>query len=241
MGGEKEPFDEFKGRSLERNRAMRHHILDILAEIGVVPVVRADDERSALKAAEALLQGGISICEITMTVPGAIKVIESLSKEFAGELTVGAGTVDNVQTCQEVLDKGGQFVVTPSVKPDVVAFCKKKGTCVIGGALSPTEILTVWEAGANAVKVFPVKAVGGPEYIRMIHGPFPEIELVPTGGVNLRTLPDYLKAGAAFVGAGGDLVNRDALKERKISKITERAREYMTVIRGVRAESGENP
>jgi 2-dehydro-3-deoxyphosphogluconate aldolase/(4S)-4-hydroxy-2-oxoglutarate aldolase len=220
---------------------VRHAVLEVLAEIGIVPVIRADDERTAFGAAEALLKGGIPVCEITMTVPGAIEVIASLSKEFTEALTIGAGTVNNVKVGRRALEAGCQFVVTPTVKLDVISLCKGEGTCVIGGALSPTEILSVWDAGASAVKVFPVKAVGGAQYIRMIHDPFPEIDLVPTGGVDLNTLPEYLKAGAVFVGAGGDLVNKETLKEGRFREISERARQYMAVIQTVRTESAKRP
>jgi len=218
---------------------VKHAILDVLAEIGIVPVVRADDEREAFGAAEALLEGDIPVCEITMTVPGAIEVIKRLNKEFSGVLTVGAGTVKTLEMCERALQAGCQFIVTPTVNLNVVSLCRKEGVCVIGGALTPTEILSVWEAGASAVKVFPAKAVGGPHFIRMIHDPFPEIDLVPTGGVDLNTLPEYLKAGAVFVGAGGDLVNRGTLKQGNFREISERARQYVAVIQAVRAESAK--
>ena len=216
---------------------MRHHDLNIFMEAGVVPVIRADDERTALGAAEALIEGGIPICEITMTVPGAIKVIASLSSDFAEVLTIGAGTVTSVKMCQNALAAGCRFVVTPTVNLEIISLCKKEGICIIGGALTPTEILSVWKAGASAVKVFPAKAVGGARYIRMIREPFPEIDLVPTGGVDLNTLPEYLKAGAVFVGAGGDLVNKVVLNEGKFFEITKRARQYREVIQKVRNDN----
>ncbi|MGD2125036.1 MAG: bifunctional 4-hydroxy-2-oxoglutarate aldolase/2-dehydro-3-deoxy-phosphogluconate aldolase [Desulfobacteraceae bacterium] len=215
---------------------MRSATLDVLAKIGIVPVVRADKEQDAVDAAGALLEGGIPACEITMTVPHAIGVIKRVSEAFSGWMTIGAGTVTDLEMCQKAIEAGSQFIVTPTLSPGVISLCKKENLCVIGGALTPTEILSVWEAGASAVKVFPAKAVGGPDYIRMIHEPFPEISLVPTGGVDLATLPRYLKAGAIFAGAGGDLVNKEAFQKGSINLITERARQYVSVIREARTK-----
>jgi 2-dehydro-3-deoxyphosphogluconate aldolase/(4S)-4-hydroxy-2-oxoglutarate aldolase len=210
-----------------------------LVETGIVPVIRADTEKETLLAIEALLAGGIPVAEITMTVPDAITIIERCVRDFADRLLVGAGTVTDSATCAKAIAAGSRFVVTPAVKTEVIELCRKEGVCVIGGALTPTEILAVWEAGADAVKIFPAKAVGGPAYIRMIHEPMPHIPLVPTGGVSLETVEGYFDAGAAFVGSGGDLVNRRFLKNGERGLITERAAEYLSRIKEIR--SGKRP
>ncbi|MGD2124426.1 MAG: bifunctional 4-hydroxy-2-oxoglutarate aldolase/2-dehydro-3-deoxy-phosphogluconate aldolase [Desulfobacteraceae bacterium] len=213
----------------------KEDVLQNLVNTGIVPVVRANSENNVLAVIEALIEGGIPIAEITMTVPNAIAIIEQCSKAFGHELTVGAGTVTDARTCLGAIDVGSRFVVTPTVETDIITICKQKGVCVIGGGLTPTEILSVWEAGADAVKVFPAKAAGGPAYIRMLREPFPHIPLVPTGGVNLETLAQYFEAGATFVGSGGDLVNKEAVESGKVELIRQRSRQYLSRIRDVRA------
>jgi 2-dehydro-3-deoxyphosphogluconate aldolase/(4S)-4-hydroxy-2-oxoglutarate aldolase len=205
-------------------------------ETGVIPVVRADTEGETLLAIEALLEGGIPIAEITMTIPDAIDIIERCVRHFADQMIIGAGTVTDPLTCSKAIAAGSQFVVTPTVKTDVIELCCKERVCVIGGALTPTEILSVWKAGADAVKVFPAKAVGGPAYVRMIHEPMPHVPIVPTGGVTLETLEEYFDAGAAFVGSGGDLVSRHFLKDGDGTQIRKRAIQYLSRIKEVRAK-----
>ncbi|MBN1102297.1 MAG: bifunctional 4-hydroxy-2-oxoglutarate aldolase/2-dehydro-3-deoxy-phosphogluconate aldolase [Deltaproteobacteria bacterium] len=205
-------------------------------DAGIVPVVRADTEKETHLAIEALLEGGIPIAELTMTIPDAIAVIGRCVRRFADRVIIGAGTVTDPVTCSRAVEAGSQFVVTPTVKTDVVEWCRKERVCVIGGALTPTEILSVREAGADAVKVFPAKAVGGSAYIRMIHEPMPHIPIVPTGGVTLETLADYFRAGAIFVGSGGDLVSRRLLKDGDRAAITKRAVQYLSRIKEIRTE-----
>jgi len=205
-----------------------------LCRIGIIPVIRGDNKQEAIFAVEALAQGGIPVAEITMTVPGAIDVIRSLVDQNAEHLVIGAGTVTDTQTCAAAIDAGCRFVVTPILVPEVIGLCCDKDVCIIGGALTPTEIHATFVAGADAVKVFPAKALGGPSYFRMLREPFPDIPLVPTGGVNLDTMAEYFKAGALLVGAGGDLVSRDALRNHDMAKITKRANEYATAITKVR-------
>ena len=205
-----------------------------LCQIGVLPVIRGNNKEEAICAVEALAQGGIPVSEITMTVPGAIDVIRDLVKQAGDRLTIGAGTVTDVKTCAAAIDAGCRFVVTPILNPDVIRLCRQKDVCIIGGALTPTEVFATFQAGADAVKVFPAKAMGGPAYLQMLHEPFPELPLVPTGGVSLETLADYFKAGASLVGAGGDLVSRDALSSGDMEHITRRARQYVTAIAKLR-------
>ncbi len=205
-----------------------------LCRIGILPVIRSDEKRQAINAVEALRRGGIPVSEITMTVPGAISVIRDLMDQKDDRLIIGAGTVTDVQTCGAAIDAGCQFVVTPILDLEVIRLCRSKEVCIIGGALTPTEVHATFLAGADAVKVFPAKALGGPAYIRMLREPFPDIPLVPTGGVNLETLSAFFKAGALLVGAGGDLVNRDVLRSGNIEQITARAREYVSAVAKLR-------
>jgi len=205
-----------------------------LTQIGVVPVVRAESPDNVVRAVEALLEGGIPVAEITLTIPGAVEVIARCSAHFGERITLGAGSVTSAAICSEVIDAGSVFVVTPVLKPVVIEVCKRHDVCVIAGALTPTEIFMAWEAGADVVKVFPVKAMGGAAYLRMVHEPLPQIPLTPTGGVTLETLADYFKSGVPFVCAGGDLVDKKAINSGDTRTITERARQYVAAIRAAR-------
>ena len=210
-------------------------VFQSLKDTGIIPVIRASSSKNVLRIVEALMKGGISVAEVTMTVPMAIKTIEECANEFGTALTLGAGTVIDEATCTRAIEAGSQFIVTPIVRIEVVKTCKEKNTCVIGGALTPSEILAVWEAGSDAVKVFPVKAMGGAAYLRMVSEPMPSIPLVPTGGVTLETLEEYFRAGAVFVGAGGDLVNKKKAEAGDFAWITERSRQYVAAIRNARS------
>ena len=205
-----------------------------LRQVGVVPVVRAESPDNVVRAVEALLEGGIPVAEITMTVPGAVQVIKRCVAYFGDRITLGAGSVTSADMCSEVIAAGSVFVVTPVLKLAVIDVCKRCGVCAVAGALTPTEIFAAWEAGADVVKVFPAKAMGGAAYLRMVHEPLPHIPLTPTGGVTLETLAEYFKAGAPFVGAGGDLVSKKAIDSDDSQAITERARQYVAAIRAAR-------
>ena len=212
----------------------KQSILKKIEQVGVVPVVRAESSDNVLAAVEALVEGGIPVAEITMTVPGAVTVIERCAAHFGDRITLGAGSVTSADMCIEVIDAGSVFIVTPVFKAAVIEACKHRGVCVIAGALTPTEIASAWEAGADVVKVFRAKAMGGAAYLRMVHEPLPQIPLTPTGGVTLEALADYIKAGAPFVGAGGDLVSREAMQTGRMELITERARRYAEAVRTAR-------
>jgi 2-dehydro-3-deoxyphosphogluconate aldolase/(4S)-4-hydroxy-2-oxoglutarate aldolase len=212
----------------------KQKVMANLTQAGVVPVVRAESADNVVRAVEALLEGGIPVAEITMTVPGAVMVIARCSAHFGERVTLGAGSVTSAAICSEVIDAGSVFVVTPVFKAAVIEVCKRRDVCVIAGALTPTEIFAAWEAGADVVKVFPAKAMGGAAYLRMVHEPLPHIPLTPTGGVTLESLADYFKAGVPFVGAGGDLVNKKAIDSGDAEAITERARQYVAAIRAAR-------
>src|SRR3989475_5745878 len=216
----------------------KQKVRDRIAEIGVVPVVRASSSREALIAAEAVCQGGIPIVEITMTVPGAVEVIRELSKSSASEVLIGAGTVLDPETARRCLDAGAQFLVSPGLNLQTVELAVREGKLIMAGALTPTEVITAWEAGADFVKVFPCGQVGGAKYIKALKGPLPQVPLVPTGGVNLNTAAEFIEAGAAALGIGGELVQADALRSNKPEVIVENARKFLAIVTKARAQMG---
>ena len=212
----------------------KQKVRDRIAEIGVVPVVRASSSREALIAAEAVCQGGIPIVEITMTVPGAVEVIRELIKSSGSEVLIGAGTVLDPETACRCLDAGAQFLVSPGLNLPTVEFAVREKVLIMAGALTPTEVITAWNAGSDFVKIFPCGQVGGAKYIKALKGPLPQIPLVPTGGVNLNTAAEFIEAGAAALGIGGELVQADALKSGKSQIIVENARKFVEIVKQTR-------
>lgn len=206
-----------------------------IVETGVVPVVRASSSREARIAADAVCEGGIPIVEITMTVPGAVDVIRDLAKSSSGDVLVGAGTVLNVDAAKQCLDVGAQFLVSPGLNLQVVQLARSEAKLMMAGALTPTEVITAWEAGSDFVKVFPCGQVGGAKYIKALKGPFPQIPLVPTGGVNLNTAAEFIEAGATALGVGGELVQAEALKSNRPGIIVENARKFLAIVKETRA------
>ena len=211
-------------------------ILAFITDIGIVPVVRAASAESALKAVEAIYNGGIRAAEITMTVPGAIRALEKAADAFGDKLVLGAGTVLDPETARACMLAGAEFFVSPNLKLATIEMVKRYSKVVIPGALTPTEVLTAWEAGADIVKVFPCGNVGGAKYIKALKAPYPHIELIPTGGVNLETAGDFLKAGACAVAVGAELVDARSIQEGRLEVIEERARQYLAAIAKARAE-----
>jgi len=216
----------------------RSAIVSRIKEIGIIPVVRAKSSEIALRAVEAIAEGGIPIVEITMTVPGAIPTIEKVAAKYGADVVLGAGTVLDQETARSCILAGAQFVVSPTLDPNTIAACHRYGVAVIPGALTPTEILAAWTAGADCVKVFPANAVGGPGYLRSISAPLPQIELIPTGGVNLDTAAEFIRAGAVALGIGSDLVDTRLLKDGRDNVITERARMFLDKVRQARSSGG---
>lgn len=197
---------------------------------GIMPVLRARSAKEGHALAEALVAGGIAVIEVTMTVPGAVELLRTLKKEFGHKVLLGSGTVTDAEQAEATIDAGAEFVVSPSFHPEVAATTRALGKVAIPGALTPTEVITAWRAGADYVKVFPCSAVGGASYLRALLAPFPELKLIPTGGVTLGTAADFLKAGARALGVGTDLVDAKAIEEGKPEKITETARAYLEVV-----------
>ena len=169
-----------------------------------------------------------------MTVPGAIQVIERLVSEAGDRILIGAGTVLDPETARACMLAGAQFIVSPALNVETIRMCRRYNVAVMPGALTPTEVLAAWEAGADVVKVFPCSAVGGAKYLKALKGPFPDIELIPTGGVSLSTAHEFLQAGAFAVGVGGDLVDNQAIRDGKPEIVTESARKYLELVRKTR-------
>jgi len=215
----------------------KSEILQRIREVGVIPVVRASSADEAIQVVEAIRAGGVSLLEITMTVPGAIQVIQTLTKEFGDEAIVGAGTVLDAQTASACIAAGAKFIVSPALNLETIAFCREHDVAILPGALTPTEIVTAWNAGADFVKVFPCGAVGGASYIKSLKAPLPQIELVPTGGVTLTTAASFIQAGAAAIGVGADLVDVKAIHAGEAHKVTAAAQAYVATVRSARASS----
>jgi 2-dehydro-3-deoxyphosphogluconate aldolase/(4S)-4-hydroxy-2-oxoglutarate aldolase len=205
---------------------------DVLAElrkIGLVPVLRASSVDKALALASAIADGGVTVLEVTMTVPGAIEVMRCLAQDRP-DILIGAGTVLDPETARMCILEGAKFVVSPALNLGTIEMCHRYSVAVLPGALTPTEIVTAWQAGADVVKVFPASAMGGAKYLTALKGPLPQVELIPTGGVSLATAHEFLHAGAFALGVGSDLVDAKAMAEGKPEKITDTARKYLEVV-----------
>jgi 2-dehydro-3-deoxyphosphogluconate aldolase/(4S)-4-hydroxy-2-oxoglutarate aldolase len=200
---------------------------------GVVAVLRAPNGEVLLDVAEALAAGGVDAVEVTFTVPGAHRVIEQVASRLGNKVLLGAGTVLDTETARIALLSGAEFIVAPTVNLDVIRLCRRYDKAVMPGALTPTEVLTAWEAGADVVKVFPSELTG-PGYLKALHGPLPQVRLMPTGGVNLQTAADFLKAGACALGIGGSLVEPKAVAARDMARIESLARQYVEIVRKTR-------
>jgi 2-dehydro-3-deoxyphosphogluconate aldolase / (4S)-4-hydroxy-2-oxoglutarate aldolase len=214
----------------------RDKALSRMRELGVVPIVRVGNSEDAFRAVEAVVAGGISVVEITMSVPNALRVMEKVVERYGEDVLLGAGTVLDTETCRAALLAGAEFIVTPALDVKVIETSRRYGKACIPGALTPTEIVTAWQAGADVVKVFPCAPIGGAKYLKSIRGPLPQIDLIPTGGVNLETAGDYIRAGAVAVAVGGELVSGKALREGKTDTITASARKFVEAVRSARAE-----
>ena len=203
---------------------------------GIIPVIRATTAEDALFAAEAVRAGGVDMVEITMTVPGATAVVSRIA-ETMPQILVGAGTVLNAEAAQRCLDAGAQFLVSPGINLKTLEFAQRKSVLMIAGALTPTEVMSAWEFGADLVKIFPCSQVGGASYIRALKGPFPQIPLVPTGGVNLETCAAFIEAGASALGVGGELVLKEAIRQKNADLISGLARQMLHAVRVARAKN----
>lgn len=213
-------------------------IFDRMVQTGVVSVVRTPGAAAAIAAIEALERGGLSVVEITLTTEGAIRAVEQLADRFGDRIVLGAGTVLDPETARIAMLAGAQFIVTPSLNPATIEMSLRYSKPVIPGALTPTEVLAAWQAGATAVKVFPCHALGGASYLRALKGPFPQIELIPSGGVNLETTPQLLRAGACAVAAGAELVDAATIASGDFQVLERRAAQYLDAVRQARTQAG---
>ena len=205
-----------------------------LLDAGIIAIIRADSSDQLLQAAEALLDGGITAIEVTMTTPNALEVIRDASATFGDRILMGVGTVLSEEACVSAILAGAQFVVTPVTKPEVIRACHRYGKPIASGAYTPTECLLAHESGADFVKLFPADQLG-PAYIKSILAPLPMLRIIPTGGVTPETAPAFLKAGSVALGAGSALVSKDILKTRDWPALTARAAAFVQAIRGARA------
>ncbi len=206
-----------------------------IEEVGIIPAARLSSAEDALFAAEAVCSGGIPIMEVTMTVPGAIDVIEILARNRP-ELIVGAGTVLNVETARRCLDAGAMFLTSTGLDLSVVEFALKQDVVVFPGALTPTEVITAWKAGSDFVKIFPCSQFGGPAYIKALKAPFPEVPLIASGGVNQQNVPEFILEGVVAVGIGGDLIQPEAIERRERAWIRELARRFVHMVSEARKQ-----
>jgi 2-dehydro-3-deoxyphosphogluconate aldolase/(4S)-4-hydroxy-2-oxoglutarate aldolase len=209
-------------------------VLAALKNIGLVPVLRASSVDKALALATAIADGGVTVLEVTMTVPGAIEVMKRLAKERP-DILIGAGTVLDPETARMCILEGAKFVVSPALNISTIEMCHRYSIAILPGALTPTEVITAWQAGADVVKVFPASALGGAKYLTALKGPLPQVELIPTGGVSLATAAEFLAAGAFALGVGSDLVDAKAMAAGKPEVVTETARKYLAIVKEHRA------
>jgi len=207
---------------------------EIIERVGLIPVLRAKSVAQGRAVVDAMIAGGVTVVEVTMTVPGAIDLLKELKREYGSQLLLGSGTVTTAAQAEATIDAGAEFVVSPSLHPDVIAVTRANNKISCPGALTPTEAITAWGAGADYVKIFPASAVGGASYLKSLLAPFPHLKIIPTGGVTLQTAESFIKAGARALGVGSDLVNLAAVDAGRPETITETARAYLKVIAGAR-------
>jgi 2-dehydro-3-deoxyphosphogluconate aldolase/(4S)-4-hydroxy-2-oxoglutarate aldolase len=214
----------------------RESTLERIVNGGIVAVVRSEKNADLVNVVRALAEGGVTAAEVTFTVPDAIEVIRQVRRDVGDAVVLGAGTVLDSETARAALLAGAEYIVAPTLNLDVIRLCRRYAKVVIPGAFTPTEVLTAWEAGADVVKVFPAD-VGGPAYLRALRGPLPQIRLMPTGGVDLSTAENFLKAGACCLGVGGALVDPKAIAGGDFARIRELAAQYVAIVRRVRGAS----
>ena len=215
----------------------KNDISDSIREIGIVAIMRAKSSDQLLAAADAVQAGGVTAIEVTMTTPGALEVIKEATTRYGEKVIFGVGSVLDPETARAAILAGAQFVVCPTLNIKTIEICKRYSVPVVPGAYTPTEVLTAWEAGADMVKIFPA-SVGGPAYIKAVKAPLPQVELIPVGGVNLKTTADFIRAGSAVVGVGSSLINQKLLDEKQFESISENARRYREEVQ--KGRSGRN-
>src|SRR5262245_16676842 len=211
----------------------REHDLQRVLDCGIVAVVRFSDPGPLVEVVKALHAGGVTVAEVTFTVPNALDVIRAAKEQLGDRILLGAGTVLDPETARAAILAGAEFIVAPAVNTEVIKVCRRYDKLVMPGAFTPTEVLTAWEAGADIVKVFPADVVG-PAFFKALRGPLPQVKLMPTGGVDLNTAAEFLKAGAVCLGVGGQLVDPKLVATGEFAKIAELARKYVEVVKSCR-------
>jgi 2-dehydro-3-deoxyphosphogluconate aldolase/(4S)-4-hydroxy-2-oxoglutarate aldolase len=214
----------------------KSQILKTIWDCGVVAIVRFERSEQLVEVAQAIKAGGVNVIEFTMTTPNALKIIEESAREFGDEVLLGAGTVLDPETARAAILAGAQFIVSPTLSARTIEVCHRYSKVVVPGTLTPTEILTAWEWGADLIKVFPA-ALGGPSYIKAVLAPLPQVKLVPTGGVSLENTADFIKAGAVAVAVGSNLVNKKAVAEGNFPLLTKLAQQFIEEVKGARGIS----
>ena len=215
----------------------RTDICSRIEELGIVPVIRVGSARLAMHAVEALVSAGISVVEITMTVPDAVEVIGAVAARFDGSVLIGAGTITSADETRRAVGAGAQFIVSPGFDAEIVEAAHALDVPVMPGVLTPTEVMAATRAGADWVKIFPCSALGGPTYLRALRGPFPQLKMMPTGGVSLATAPAYIAAGAVALGVGSELVDEALLEVGRYASLSERALAFVTIVRAARSKA----
>lgn len=215
---------------------MKNTQLQRVLDAGIVAVVRAPDPTGLVEVIRALAAGGVTVAEVTLTVPNALDVIRQAKKELGSDVLLGAGTVLDPETCRAALLAGAEFIVSPTLNLEVIQMCRRYDKLVMPGAFTPTEVLTAWEAGADIVKVFPAELVG-PAFFKAMRGPLPQVRLMPTGGVDLQTAPAFLAAGACCLGIGSQLVDAKLVASRSFDALTQLAAKYVSVVKQARSSN----
>src|SRR5437764_15385578 len=208
--------------------------LQQVLDTGIVAVVRSPDSQQLVEVAQALVEGGVTVIEITMTVPDALDVVRAVRRTLGDRILLGAGTILDAETCRAALLAGAEFIVAPTVNLDVIRLCRRYDKLVMPGTFTPTETRPAWEAGADVVKVFPAEVVG-PAFFKALRGPLPQVRLMPTGGVDLTTAADFLRAGACCLGVGSQLAEPRAIAERNFDRIRDLARQYVAIVQQARS------
>jgi len=208
----------------------KHQDLQRVLDCGIVAIIRANSGEQLVKVARALYEGGVDVIEVTFTVPNVLEILQAVRKDLGDKILLGAGTVLDSETCRAALLAGAEFIVSPTVNLEVIKMCNRYDKLMMPGAFTPTEVLTAWENGGDIIKIFPGE-IGGPNYLKALHGPLPQVRIMPTGGVDLETLPSFFKAGACAVGVGSNLVEKKAIEAGDMDRIRTLAQQYSTLVK----------
>ncbi|MCA9093623.1 MAG: bifunctional 4-hydroxy-2-oxoglutarate aldolase/2-dehydro-3-deoxy-phosphogluconate aldolase [Planctomycetaceae bacterium] len=208
----------------------KHQDLQRVLDCGIVAIIRANSGEQLVKVARALYEGGVDVIEVTFTVPNVLEILHAVRKDLGDKILLGAGTVLDPETCRAALLAGAEFIVSPTVNLEVIKMCNRYDKLMMPGAFTPTEVLTAWENGGDIIKIFPGE-IGGPNYLKALHGPLPQVRIMPTGGVDLETLPSFFKAGACAVGVGSNLVEKKAVESGDMDRVRTLAQQYSTLVK----------